>query len=276
MREQRLIVVGVVLLASLGSLSSAGAAEPNTSSASSAGSATESSTAAVDFAHGTVYVGPAITPFNVEGLADIDASDWQNFGLGSSEGRVSIPMGSGNGGGVRIGGRLGYEVDVIGIPALAEVGFFPGKVQVISLALGVNWKPVKGSWGFIGLSPRVGYIMGQMDFGNVHVYPGKTPPVVTPIGTFNEGDPLKASVGGPMVAATVTAGFNFTDHIGMRIDAGVQAAFLSELIVKGGDVELKKDAPSLVKNDGTSTQAGLNPKASSFGPVALVGVSYRF
>lgn len=227
-----------------------------------------------------VYFGPSILPFAVEGLDDIHASDWENYGLGSSEGRVSIPLEQGNSSGTRFGVLVGFESDFDAlpkwIPFAADVGAYFGNMMLFAVRAGVNLKPFQGDSWSVGLSPRVGFLYGTMSFGAVEVFPGKTPPVITPEGTFNEGDDLSASMMGIIAAVGIMAEYRFTKNWGLLVDAGFHYAYMMDLEVKAGDITLDMDAASLVKNDGSSTQAGLDPNGTSVGLFGLLAVEYKF
>jgi hypothetical protein len=227
-----------------------------------------------------VYFGPSILPFAVEGLDDIHASDWENYGLGSSEGRVSVPLKQGNSSGTRFGVLVGYESDFDAlpkwIPFAADLGAYFGDMMVFAVRAGVNIKPFQGASWSVGLSPRIGFLYGTMDFGTVEVFPGKTPPVITPEGTFNEGDDLSASMMGVIAAVGIVAEYRFTENWGILLDTGFHYAYMMDLEVTAGDITLDMDAPSLVKNDGSSTQADLDPSGSSLGVFAVIAAEYKF
>ena len=228
----------------------------------------------------TVYAMVSTLPLSVRGLENIHASDWQNFGLGPAEGRVSVPLAKGNTSGQAAGLKLGWEGTFgllpSSVPLVAEMGMYFADMHAYSFATGVNLKPLQGRWGSVFLAPRVGYFGAVMSFGKVEVLPGKTPPVITPIGTFREGDDLSATTMGVLLDCTVGGEWKLTPEWSFRGEAGYHHASLSKFTVNAGDVELKMDAPALVKDDGSSTQAGLKPKASSQGFTASAGVAYSF
>jgi hypothetical protein len=120
--------------------------------------------------------------------------------------------------------------------------------------------------------PKIGYAIGFMNLGTVQVLPGKTPPVVTPEGTFNQGDSVSATIGGLILQAGAAASLRLSRSIGLRVDGGLQYAHLSNFQVKAGEVTLEKGSSSLVQ-PGTTTAASLTPKATATGPYALMALT---
>jgi len=237
-----------------------------------------------------VRVGASMIPLEVGGLADVHASDWQNYGTGSSEGRVSVPLGGGNSSipvafGPQVGisyklmgrtpwsgGEMGHSLDIV-----ADFAFYFSDMMAFTAKAGVDWFFLDYPSWRLGISPQIGFLYGFMSFGEVEVLPGKTPPVITPIGTFNEGDELKASMGMLLIDAGLKFEYDFTRNWGLRVAAGFQYGFpVMDFKVEAGDVELDMDAPALVKTDGSTTQAGLNPEAKSLGASVFLGAVYRF
>lgn len=104
--------------------------------------------------------------------------------------------------------------------------------------------------------------------------PGKTPPIITPEGTFYVGDPIQAELAGFALQGTLVAAYTFTDQFGLNLQVGWMHAFLNEFTIKAGEVELKKDSPALVKNDGTATQAGIDPQAMISGWVVSLALIF--
>jgi hypothetical protein len=209
---------------------------------------------------------------SVEGLRDIDASDWQNFGRGTAEGRIRLNLEKGNApSGVHPGVRIGYEWESI-IPVLFEGGLFPGKVTLLTLGLGVDARLFHNDTFAFCLVPKVGYSLGFMSLGTAEVLPGKTPPIITPEGTFNQGDSVSASIGGFFAQAGIALGVKLSRRVGLRLDGGYQLAFLNSFSVTAGDVTLDQGSEALVL-PGTATAARLDPKAKASGPYALLALT---
>ena len=57
----------------------------------------------------SVYTGALMLPIDTHDFRDIHVSDWQNYGTGSSEGRVHLPLGKVDIEGQRYGAVLGVE-----------------------------------------------------------------------------------------------------------------------------------------------------------------------
>ena len=225
---------------------------------------------------GRVYGGIGTMPLSISGLADVHASDWENYGTGDMEGRVNLPLEGGNTSEiVRPGACVGYEIDLGVLPVFGELSIFPGSMNVFTVLVGTKLGLLSGKDWSLGLAPGVGVMLATMELGEVEVIPGKTPPVITPMGTFYEGDPLSASIGGLMLSGDVVFGMRLSDKLELRLKGGLQYALLGELQVKAGEVVLEQDAASLVRNDGSTTQAGIDPNGSSVGMSLLAGVAYE-
>jgi hypothetical protein len=224
---------------------------------------------------GSIYGGLAIAPLEIGGLQRIHASDWEDFGTGPFEGRIELPLQRGNTSGERFGARVGYHFGSR-LPAIAELGVFPGSATLLTLAAGVDVHPLRASFVSFGVTPKLGYLVGLIDAGKAEVLPGKTPPVVTRSGTFDEGDSLSGMFSGAFVQVAASSMIRFNDRFGLRLDVGYQHAWVGNFKVKAGSVELDKDSRALVKPDGSTTQAGLDPKASSSGITALAALAVTF
>jgi hypothetical protein len=211
------------------------------------------------------YAGLATSPLRISGLEDLNASDWQDFGTGAREGRIDLPLQGANTDGTRWGGRLGYRL-VPAFPVLAELGVFPGKALLLTFALGVDLHPLRSKSFSLGVTPKIGYMVGIIDLGNAHVLPGKTPPIVTRAGTFQEGDSVSAMLSGLFGQLAVTSNLKVFGPLGVRLEAGYQLAAVGNFKIKAGGVELDKNAPALVKADGSTRQAGIDPKGKASGP----------
>ncbi|MGM0558913.1 MAG: hypothetical protein ACQEVA_21170 [Myxococcota bacterium] len=233
-----------------------------------------------------VFFGGGVFPLEVSGMENIHASDWQNYGLGASEGRVALPLGDGNMNGFAYGLKLGFDTNqfesVVKVPSwlmlAGDLGIYFGSMNVFAMKLGANLHFVDTEAFGLAFAPRGGFMLGFMGLGNVEVLPNKTPPVITENGTLHEGDPIRANLPGFTASANMIADFRFTDNLGIRLDVGYQvAAMLGMSINSGtdGDVTLNMDDPALVEPDGSSTQAGLEPKGNAIGFVGTLGVFYR-
>ncbi len=224
---------------------------------------------------GRIYGGLAVTPLEISGLQRVHASDWEDFGTGELEGRIELPLQRGNTSGERFGARVGYHFGSR-LPAIAELGVFPANATLVTLAAGFDVHPFRTSFVSFGVTPKLGYLVGLIDAGEAEVLPGKTPPVITRSGTFDEGDSLSGMFSGPFVQVAASSMVRLSERFGLRLDIGYQHAWVGNFKVKAGEVELEKASPALVKPDGSTRQAGLDPKASSSGLTALAALSLKF
>lgn len=233
----------------------------------------------------TIRIGYIMLPFETTGLEDIHASDWQNYGLGAIEGRVNLPLTKGKASGLHPGFVLGFEEWLADLPYLppflAEVQYAAtGEADLFGFFLGVNLKPqlnLTGDEKFsIGFIPKVGYMRGNIDFGKVEVLPGKTPPVITPEGTFYTGDEISAKVSGIAIQAALNASYSLTKSLSIGGQFGWSQALFGDMKIKAGDITLDMDSPVLVKKDLSSAQAGIDPKAESSGLLLALTLDYKF
>jgi len=240
----------------------------------------------------TFYGGVVFLPLETKEMEDVHVSDWQNFGTGSMEGRVHLPLSEGETSGLRLGYMVGVEYDLLqrfnvyqGLPFIAEIQLSPTSeaFKYFQALIGANLRLLKSPHFDLRLSPKIGYAMLQGDFGEVEMLPGKTPPVITPEGTFRVGEKIKSDMSGVAIQANLSAFYKITERIGLDLQVGWNQAFLGDLTIEAGDVELKYDSPTVVEpvldiGDGTSssTQAGVDPSLSSSGVTIFVGLSYMW
>lgn len=224
------------------------------------------------------YVQGGVFPLEFSGLKDVAVSDWQNYGTGPAEGRIRLPLSQAKANGMVPGFSVGVDREFIPkLTGLFEVqgGIATGSFPVI-INVGAGWTAYNNERFTLKLVPKVGYAVGSVDFGTAKVIPGKTAPVITPQGTIYNGASITASVSGVAVQAGVNATYMFTDQLGLTLDVAYVNASLADFQIKAGDVKLNKDSPALVKDDGGTTQAGIDPKASIGGLIANIGIVWRF
>tara|TARA_B100000405_G_scaffold230238_1_gene164632 strand:+ start:120 stop:935 length:816 start_codon:yes stop_codon:yes gene_type:complete len=236
-----------------------------------------------------VHVGVAVVPFQIEGLVDAHISDWELYGLKSQnstseEARVLLPLDEGNTDelGLLPGVRLGWVYDLAGpLTAVAEAGVhIGGAMTVVTAQIGADMFLVDGKNFKIGIPIRVGGIYATMDFGDLEVIEGYTPPVILngPDGEeqrFNNGDTLKAELSGPMVSAGLAAEAWLTPQLGLRAEAGFSMGFFGDMKIRSGDQDIPIESNAIVKPDGSSDSAGLAPEGGSVGLSGFAGIVYR-
>lgn len=237
--------------------------------------------------NGAVYAGAAIAPLEVTGLSNIEVTD---FFPGALEGRVGLDLGSGNTSGMRGGLRLGYEMglqpflglfgaaDAAGaepppLSFLGEVGLYPGRINLFTLALGADVSLFQNDVVTLGLLPKVGYAFGFLDLGSANLLPDKTSPVVTSSGVFFQGDSISATISGFLLQLGAVASFDLTSRVAVRLDAGYQLGLLNNFTVNAGSASIASGSPNLVQ-PGTFTPASVAPRARANGPCALLAVTF--
>lgn len=221
------------------------------------------------------YLGAVQLPLEISGVEDIAVSDWQNYGLGPAEGRVVLPLSGGAAEGSHWGAALGaYRYFTPRMSYLMEGQIaFASSTNLINLLVGLNWDMLRVGRFTLGFMPKIGYALGYVNFGKTVVLPGKTPPIITPEGTFDEGEEISASLGGFCYQVAVQADYAFTDKLSLTFQAGWVQAFFGNLTIKAGDVNLDMDSPAVVKNDGSAVQAGISPLAKSEGLGMTIGLT---
>ncbi len=236
-----------------------------------------------------IHVGVAVLPFQIEGLVDAHISDWENYGLksqdpGSAEARVSLPLQEGNTDelGLLPGLRAGWVYDLLGpLTAVAEAGVhIGGPMTVVTAQVGADMFLVDGKKLKIGIPIRIGGLYATMDFGELEVISGYTPPVILTDAdgneqTFNNGDPLKAELSGPMVSAGLAAEGWLTPQLGVRAEVGFSMGFFGDMKIRSGDQDIPIESNAIVKPDGSSDSAGLSPEGGSVGLSGFAGIVYR-
>lgn len=224
----------------------------------------------------TYYLGAKTVPLQTRDFEDFHISDWEGFGLGSQEGRVSVPLANSepeSSIGVTIGAMYGFteKTDI-----LAELTLGFGGFSTTQLLFGANYYfYVKEKLRF-GYSGKVGFGRGRSNFGEIEVLPGKTPPVILSEGTFNEGDDLKIELSTTTINLGLTSQYRFNKKIGFFASAGYVFSFGSKAVLKANETEIPLNSNGIVKPNGTSAQANINPTANIQGIDLSFGVSYNF
>ena len=230
------------------------------------------------------FIETSTSPIQIKGMADVHVSDWQSFGTGSSEGRMELPLSGGNTNNPLMpGAKMGFAANVAPFLDLTldfSINF--SSMMVLTIAGGADIYLVEIDNFRMGAMVRLGYMMANLTAGEAQVLPGKTPPVIiNDVGTFNTGDNISAELTGIVTQAGIVNEFYISPELGLRFEAGMQYAYINELnIVTGtGDtrIELPVDNAAVVEPvDGSTTQAGIDPKGQSLGLTASVGLVFRF
>lgn len=216
-----------------------------------------------------------------EDFSDFHISDWVQYGLGGAEGRVAVPLSEKDPEGANAGILLGARVPVNDrMYGFAEVQAGLGEITMIGLYAGVTYNILNGEKFKLGLSPKLGYTGGVADFGEIELISGYVPPVIIAEGTFNAGDKITMDLSGFGVQIGLTPSFQLSEKLGLFFQAGYELSFASDPIIKietvsGGDnIEIDMESLSVVRPNGTGTQAGISPSAYTGGTIIQFGISF--
>ncbi|MAI86672.1 MAG: hypothetical protein CMF99_05870 [Candidatus Marinimicrobia bacterium] len=223
----------------------------------------------------TVYGGLSGVNITTSDFTNFHVSDWEQFGLDGLEGRVAVPLGDNDIAGPNLNVLVGaYSPLLNRLDGFAEAQVGVGDVSYVAVFLGVDFKVMDGASFSLGLTPKFGYSSAQADFGAIELLPGKTPPVVLSEGTFNVGDSLTMDMSGVALGFGLTPRIQLTDEIGLTSFIGFQQSITADPAIKAGDIEIPMSSNGVVKSDGSSVQAGLEPTANSTGFTWQFGITY--
>jgi hypothetical protein len=221
-------------------------------------------------------LGLAVAPLVVEGLDDVHVSDWQTMGLGGMEGRVSMPLSEANNRGYAPGLALSASWPMAdAIDLSAGLGVYVANAIGFTLDVGPDLIFRTDTYLY-GARARVGFAGATADMGYAQQIDGYVRPVITPDGTFDDGDPISGSSSAFMANAGAFAGLRLTPDLTLRVDLVLQYASFGSFGIKAGEVVLDSSAPAIVKPDGSSDHLQLNVTGDMTGVVAILGVQYDF
>ena len=230
------------------------------------------------------FIETSTSPIQIKGMEDVHVSDWQYFGTNTSEGRMELPLSDGNTTNpVMPGAKMGFAVNVAPFLDLTlDFSLNFSSMMVLTLTGGADIYLVEMDNFRMGGMVRIGYMLASFNTGPATFIGQGTPPVnIPPVGEFYPGDQVSAELDGVLTQAGIVNEFYITPDMGIRIEAGFQYAYMSELtIVTGtGDtrVELPVDNAAVVEpTQGSTTQAGIDPRGQSVGLTAAIGLVFRY
>ena len=225
----------------------------------------------------TFYGGINMNSITTSEFENFHISDWQNYGIGGAEGRVSIPLRDKDPAGSNMNLLVGASLPISDkLNALAEFQMGLGSVSYTAVYLGGTFNLINGEKFKLGITPKVGYTLATADFGEIELISGYVPPVIIPEGTFTNGDELTMDMSGVGVQIGITPSLKINDKIGILVQAGYELSFASDPVIMVNDeIEIPMTATGVVKTDGSATQAGLNPAAETGGTFFQFGISYK-
>lgn len=232
---------------------------------------------------GSISAGMVYIPFQSKDMSDIHVSDWQNYGTGAMEGRASLPLSRANKRGVFPGVTLALE-GPRDIPVFLEYqGLAFSTFSFQQFLLGSRLQLFDTPWLDFHVVPKMGYALLNLNFGKVEMLPGKLQPVITPEGTFFTGNKLAAEISGFIFQANLEASLHFTQNFGLTCGYGYNFAFMSDLVIKAGDIKLNYSSPTLVKpvldtgsGQSSTVQAGVRPRVDSSGSLLFMKFFYEY
>jgi len=232
----------------------------------------------------TLYASGSYTSLATSDFENFDISDWQRYGIKcndpySAEGRVRLPLKDNDVSGMKWGvlGGLIYPLSER-LGALAEVQYsFKNDFKLLGGFLGINYDLINSKNFKLGLTPKVGYLYGEVDFGEIELIEDYTPPVIIDQGTFTNGDSLSMDIEGIGLQIGITPSYEITEQIGIMAHIGYAFSFPRDCKIKvnDGKIKLKMDDQAIVKADCLNNQAGIEPEAKSQGLFFQVGISYK-
>ena len=180
----------------------------------------------------TYYGGISINSITTSEFQNFHLSDWEDYGLGGSEGRVSIPLGDKDPAGTNLsflGGGISPLSD--NLNAIVEFQIGLGNISYTALYVGVTYNLINGESFKLGITPKAGYTLATADFGEIELISGYTPPVIIPEGTFTNGDKLTMDMTGVGVQIGITPSIKINDQIGILVQAGYELSFASDPVI---------------------------------------------
>jgi len=203
----------------------------------------------------SVYAGIYSPPLETIDFENFHVSDWEQYGLGGAEGRVSLPLSSKSFSGFAPGLTLGatavlaenFSVFVELAGTLPDKDFFIGELSV-GPGVVANVGRLR-----ISMLPRVGYMLGQVDFGQVELIEGTTAPVILSEGTLNVGDDIRADIGAFSYGISGKVDFGLGDVFGIYAEFGYKGGVSDKpeiVTFTEGDYEnrtvIPLDSPAIV------------------------------
>jgi len=228
-----------------------------------------------------VYGGASSITITSTDFNNFHISDWERYGLGTHEGRVAVPLGDNDIAGQNFNFLIGASSPLISrVDLLGEAHVRLGDVSYNAFFLGANLNILNNDRFKFSFTPKLGYIMSTANFGNIEVLPSKMPPVILSEGTFYEGDTLSMDLTGLGAQIALTATLFINETIGITAQVGQGISFIEDpkIVVNssiGGKTEIPMESPGVVKDDFSSTQAGLDPEASTNGLIFQFGLVYK-
>lgn len=217
------------------------------------------------------------TPFNTIDFKTVHISDWQNYGTGSKEGRIELPLGDASTSGFVPNLNLGFGyhfsdnfrwninvqggvvdfLDVFSISASTGIGIIP--IAEDNYRIGI-----RGDFG-------VGLLLGN--YGKIEQLEGKMNPVITKQGTFYDGDTLHVFGSVFDYSFGLFTEYNITKNSYIKLELGYLMSGDAAPKIETSTETLEFDDPAIVKNEMGSTEAAnIHPQFNFKGIYISIGV----
>ncbi|MDW3195087.1 MAG: hypothetical protein R8G66_22125 [Cytophagales bacterium] len=215
----------------------------------------------------TYSIGIIRMPLESEDFNDFHISDWQDFGLGSIEGRVAVPLSEERAtSSYGVTGALLYNFNEKWT-GLLELGLGVTDFFVLDFMVGAEYALINANLFQLRGVLKAGYATGFGGSTTADILPGKTPPVILPEGTFDAGDAIDVTFNNIPVQLGVKPVIQLTERFALYGNFFYSVSLGNEATIEAGEVEVMFDSDAVVAPDGSSTQAGIAPelKLNGFG-----------
>lgn len=199
-------------------------------------------------------------PLSSEGFENFHISDWQDFGLGSVEGRVEVPLAEENPSFTTglLGGLIYRFNDKWN--GIMELGIGFTDFATFGLILGAEYTIVDAGFIEVRSILKFGSTTGYGGSTTAQLLPDKTPPVILEEGTFNVGDPIEVNFTNLPLQIGFKPVFDISQKLALYGNFYYSTSFSNEATIEAGEIEIPFESPAIVKDNGSSTQAGITPE----------------
>lgn len=224
-----------------------------------------------------VYLGVNSKTVTSNDFTDFCISDWQYYGLMSenssnSEGRILVPLSKAQPKTSSVGLSIGIDYSSKRLQGLNYLFEFQGsfsKPKVRSGAFGLNYDFLQKEKFTLGVTMKLLFTSFKVELGQTKIIDGYVAPVILPNRTYSEGDTLSYKLSGFSYSPGLTARYVITDKFSIMGYFGYNLGNLKSSGVLLNDEVIDMSQAYIVKNDGSGTQAGIQPK------IGIQGVNFQ-
>lgn len=235
----------------------------------------------------TIYASFAPYSVSTTEFNNFDISDWQNYGLKSTnpanvEGRVRVPLTDMKVKGTYSGALLGGQYEISkNISTIAEFRYgLKANRTLVGGAIGINYDFITIESFKLGITPKIGYNSSTLNLGQISLIGGYNPPVIIQQGTFFDGDNLSMKINSIEAQISISQTMIVTNNLSLLGQIGYSLSFgstpkLTVATKNGNTFDLDMTDKAVVKSDLSGTQAGITPAATVQGLVFSIGIGYK-